>query len=75
MAFEFKIVKPICVISERDGWTKEMNVVSWNHREPKLDIRSWNSDHTKMDKGITFTDKEAETLYMALHNFINERSE
>lgn len=72
MAFEFEIVKPICVISERDGWAKEMNLVSWNHREPKLDIREWNSDHSKMTKGITFTVDETNNLYMALHNFVTE---
>ena len=73
MGFEFEIVKPLCVISERDGWTKEMNLVSWNHREPKLDIREWNSEHSRMTKGITFTEEEATNLYMALHNYVKER--
>lgn len=77
MAFKFNIVKPVCVISERNNngeiWTKELNVVSWNHREPKLDIREWNSDHTRMGKGITLTDEEAEQLCTALHNFVSER--
>ena len=73
MALEFNIVKSICVLSERDDWTKEINVVSWNHREPKLDIREWNSDHTRMTKGITLTEEETTTLYMALHNYVNER--
>lgn len=73
MALEYKIIKTLCVISEHNNWTKELNIVSWNHREPKFDIREWNSDHTKMSKGIIFTDKEAEILYMALHNEITER--
>ena len=72
MALDFQIVEPICVISEHNGWTKKLNIVSWNHREPKFDIREWNSDHSKMSKGITFTDEEAEILYMALHNFLTE---
>lgn len=77
MAFEFKIVESICVISERNNngetWTKELNLVDWNHRTPKLDIREWNSDHTRMTKGITLTEEEAENLVMALHNYVAER--
>lgn len=73
MALDFQIVESICVISEHNGWTKELNIVSWNHREPKFDIREWNNDHTKMTKGITLNEEEAERLYMALHNVISER--
>lgn len=73
MTFEFKIVEPVCVLSERNDWTKEVNIVSWNHNTPKVDIREWNSDHTKMTKGVTLTDAEAEKLVMALHNYVSER--
>lgn len=75
MILDFEITRPICVISERNGWTKELNFVSWGDRDAKLDIRSWNGDHTKMDKGVTLTEEETERLYMALHNVISERSE
>ena len=37
------------------GWTKELNLVSWNDREPKYDLRDWNADHTRMRKGITLS--------------------
>ena len=77
--FRFEIVKSLGVISERTDnngkWTKEVNLVSWNGREPKLDIREWNSDHSRMSKGLTFTEEEAEPLYMILHNYIAERNE
>ena len=77
MAFTFNITEHIAVINEREyngeKWSKEINLVSWNGREPKIDIRSWNSDHTKMEKGITFTDEEAERVVMALHNYVSER--
>lgn len=74
MALEYNIVETLCTISERDGWAKEVNVVSWNHREPKLDIREWNADHTKMTKGITLTEDEAVKLAITLYNYATERS-
>ena len=77
--FRFEIVKALGIITEKKGadgqpWTREVNLVSWNGREPKVDIREWNSDHTKMSRGITMTDEEAEQACMILHNYISERS-
>ena len=61
--FEFEIVKKIGVISEgRNGWSKELNYVSYNKRDPKFDIREWDENHEKMGKGVTFTKEELETL-------------
>ena len=61
---KFQIIKQISVLStnEKNGWTKELNLVSWNGAEPKYDLRSWNSDHSKMGRGITLTKEEMETL-------------
>ncbi len=60
---KFEIVKHIGVIGEgKEGWKKEINVVSWNERKPKLDIREWDENHEKMKKGITFNEKEMENL-------------
>lgn len=60
---KFEITKSIGVISTSNkGWTKELNLVSWNGREPKLDLREWAPDHSKMGKGITLTDEEAKAL-------------
>ena len=73
----FDIVEYLGVIAEHNNngetWTKEINLVSWNGREPKVDIREWNSDHSRMSKGSTFTFEEAEKVAMILHNFIAER--
>jgi hypothetical protein len=40
------------------GWNKEVNIVSWNSRKPKLDIREWDENHEKMGKGITLNKEE-----------------
>jgi hypothetical protein len=59
----FDILKCFGVIAEeKGGWKKELNLVSWNGRSPKFDIRDWEPGHEKMGKGITLTREEAERL-------------
>lgn len=59
----FEITKSLGVISETArGWTKELNLVSWNDREPKYDIREWSPDHTRMSKGVSLTEEEMQQL-------------
>lgn len=56
---KFEIKKSIGVISESSkGWTKELNLVSWNGAAPKYDIRDWDPEHEKMGKGVTLTEEE-----------------
>lgn len=65
---KFEITERIGVLSENaKGWTKELNKVSWNEREPKYDLREWNPDHSRMGKGITLTDEEVGTLKAILN--------
>ena len=65
---KFEITERIGVLSENaKGWTKELNKVSWNEREPKYDLREWNTDNSRMGKGITLTDEEVETLKAILN--------
>lgn len=61
--FKFDIVEQLGVLSENaKGWRKELNYVSFNEREAKLDIREWNEDHSRMSKGITLTEEEGRIL-------------
>ncbi|NLZ45847.1 MAG: hypothetical protein GX896_04060 [Clostridiales bacterium] len=65
---KFEITKELGVLSENaKGWTKELNMVSWNEREPKYDLREWNPDHTRMGKGITLLEEEIEMLRKILN--------
>ena len=65
---KFEITERIGVLSENaKGWTKELNKVSWNEREPKYDLREWNPDHSRMGKGITLIDEEVESLKAILN--------
>lgn len=69
--FTTKIVKHIAVLGETKGnWKKELNLVSWNGREPKLDVRDWPPDHGKCGKGITLTYEEAQDLHDALTEYL-----
>lgn len=60
---KFEILNELGVISEGSkGWKKELTRVSWNGEEPKYDIRTWDSEHKKMGKGITLTEEELRVL-------------
>jgi hypothetical protein len=64
---KYEITAQIGVLSERAGWTKELNQISWNEREPKYDIRDWSPDRSKMSKGVTLTAEEL----IALRDLLN----
>jgi hypothetical protein len=61
--FKFEIEKNFGELSESPkGWKKEFNLVSFNGREAKYDIREWDPEHEKMSKGLTFTKEEITKL-------------
>ena len=62
--FKYEIQENIGVLSESaNGWSRELNLISWNEGTPKYDIRDWAPDHSKMGKGIGLTKDELESLY------------
>ncbi len=66
---KYQIKREIAVLSEKtNGWTKQLNLVSWNGGAPKYDIREWAPDRENMGKGITLTAAEVQTLLDALEN-------
>ena len=50
------------ISNENNGWTKELNLISWDNREPVYDIRTWTQDHKKYGKGVTLTQSEMKVL-------------
>lgn len=67
--FTYEITKEIGIISEgTGGWQKELNLVSWNGKEPKYDIRDWGPEHEKMNKGITLSKDEMKALKTLLNS-------
>ncbi|MBM7645982.1 hypothetical protein JOD45_002207 [Scopulibacillus daqui] len=67
---KYEIIENIGVLSESPkGWKKELNLISWNGREPKYDLRDWSPDREKMGKGITLTKEEIIQLRAMLQDF------
>jgi hypothetical protein len=65
---KYEIVKKIGVLSKSaSGWAKELNLVSWNDREAKYDLRDWSADGEKMGKGVTLSKDEL----LALKELLN----
>jgi hypothetical protein len=65
---KYEIVRKLGVLStSASGWAKELNLVSWNDREPKYDLRDWSADGSKMGKGVTLTREEL----LALKELLN----
>ena len=61
--FNYEIMEELGVLSESSsGWTKELNLISWNGRPPKFDIRDWSPEHEKMGKGITLSNEDIKSL-------------
>lgn len=59
----YEIVEYIGAISSwESGWTRELNLISWNGAKPKYDIREWDEKHDRMSKGITLHPWEMRNL-------------
>ena len=68
-----EIVEPIAVLSENEkGYTKEINLVSWNGAEPKFDIRNWHPGRERSGKGITLTKEEIMNLMDAMEEMFGD---
>jgi len=66
---KYEITQKIAVLSESGkGWKRELNLISWNGREPKYDIRDWSENHEKMGKGITLSKEELDKLKEILNS-------
>lgn len=66
---KFEIKETIGTLSESPkGWKKELNLISWNERDAKYDLRDWSEEHEKMGKGVTLTKEEL----IKLREILNE---
>lgn len=70
---KYEIKEELGVLSESaKGWTKELNLVSWNDGTPKYDLRDWAPNHEKMGKGVTLSADEVQELYKILGEIVDE---
>lgn len=70
-----KIKEHIAVLSEKNGYTIEVNLVEYIEQKgkEKIDIRRWNRNEDKMLKGISLNIEEAKTLKDALDNYFKDK--
>lgn len=60
---KYEIRERMGTLSENSrGWSKQLNLISWNDREAKYDIRDWAPEHEKMSKGVTLSLEELRKL-------------
>ena len=65
--FTYEVTERIAVLSTNArGWERQLNMVSWNGAEPKLDIHDWSPDHSRCTSRGTFTHEEARVLIKLL---------
>ena len=69
--FKYEIVKQLAVLQEKDGYTKEVNLIKYGDLPVCLDIRKWNRNDNTMQKGITITKEE----FKKFKEIINEMEE
>ena len=54
----YEVIKHIGVISEKNGYSKEVNIISWNGRPPVFDIRGFRTGNDGLQhplKGISMS--------------------
>ena len=67
-----EVIKKIALISGTEtGFRKELNFISWNGKEPKIDLRKWSPESTAL-RGLTLTEDEAKELQKALNDMFAE---
>lgn len=74
----FALIETICTLSEFEGvdgtpMAKECNIISWDHKQPVIDIRAWNADHSIMTGGIKLTEAEMLALVKGLKKRFNKK--
>lgn len=62
-SIKYDVIRRMGTLSESaKGWKKELNVISWNGRDPKYDLRDWAPDGEKMGKGVTLSIDDLKAL-------------
>lgn len=70
--FSYEIIEEIGTIGSptASGWSTRLNLISWNGGSPKLDIRSWNEDMSRMGKGVSLSKENAKDLAVLLNSYL-----
>ena len=69
---QWKVLEEVGGIEEGSAWTLEVNIISWDGKPPKIDVRRWNEAKDKMSKGLSFTRAEVEALIPLLKDAVGK---
>lgn len=70
---KYEIKEKILSVNDgRSDWNLELNLISWNDKAPKYDLRKWSQDGTKMSKGLTMNEDEAILLFQKADEFLDK---
>ena len=74
---DYRIIRPLGIISENGNITTELNLISYNNYKPKLDLRKWEKkgEVKIMQRGLTLTTDEARELKKNLDNYLEHVDE
>ena len=74
---DYRIVRALGTLSEKDNITTELNLISYNNYKPKLDLRKWEKkgENKILQRGLTLTDEEATNLFNALKEYLEHKEE
>ena len=71
--YNFKLLENIGVVSEKpNGWTLELNIVSFNGRDARYDLREWRNDHTELRTGARFSESDLKPLMELIGKYLEE---
>lgn len=76
--FKFDVLENIAVLSEGGAYSREMNIVSFNGRKARLDVRVWKQDGDGKKvplRGIQLTDDEARALADAINKYLDKEAQ
>lgn len=72
----FKVIRHIGDIAKfRTGWTREINLLSWNDGPERYDIRDWSDNHRMCSRGVSLTAEEMKALIFIMEEELKDPSE
>lgn len=68
----YTVEEQIGVLSQNGKYSVEVNVINWNNKGAKVDIRRWSEeeDGKRAGKGTTLTHDEAQKLVELLTDYL-----
>lgn len=70
--YSYEIINTYFSIEEKNGYSIQLNFISWNHKEPKYDLRRWRDGRPL--KGMSFTEDTLKAVCEAMANIFWDKA-